>query len=311
MRVTITGLLQAAAIVTVVASLVTALPLNHFAVQLFTHFRLQYLVVSVLLLVVLAGIRQPAYATAMLLTVVLNAAFVLPWYTGYTGARADPGNTSLTVVQANVLSTNEKYEKVRAMLESEKPDLVVFQEVSPHWLAALAALQAEFPYSYAEARDGSFGIALFSKVPLESVTHVDSPPQAHPTIISKLRLGEQLLNVVATHPTIPVSRELFSARNVQLESLHAILRTLDGPTMLVGDLNTTMWDVNYRAVEQRSGLRNARRGFGVIATWPTFMPFAMIPIDHVLVSDDIDVLDVHTGPRIGSDHLPLVVTLSL
>ena len=308
MRVTVTGLLQAAAIVTLVISLVTALPLNHFAVQLFSHFRLQYFVVSVLLLVLLAVIRQPAYAIAMLLTVVLNAAFVRPWY---TGARADPGSTALTVVQANVLSTNEKYEKVHAMLESETPDLVVFQEVSPHWLTALVALQAEFPYSYAEARDGNFGIALFSKLPLVSVTHIDSPPLAHPTIIATLRLGEQLLNVVATHPTIPVSRELFRDRNVQLDSLHEILATLEGPTMLIGDLNTSMWDMNHRAFEERSGLRNARRGFGVTATWPTFMPFAMIPIDHVLVSDDIGVLDVHTGPRIGSDHLPLVVTLSL
>ena len=308
MRVTLIGLLQAAAIVTAVFSLVTALPLNHFAVQLFTHFRLQYLVASLLLLLLFAGFRQPVYATAMLLIVVLNATLVLPWY---TGAGNEHGDAALTVVQANVLSTNQQYDKVIRMLESEKPDVVVFQEVSPHWLMALAELQSEYPHSYAEAREGNFGIAVFSRMPLVSVTHVDSPPFAYPTVIAKLRLDEYVLNLVATHPTIPVSRELYAARNTQLDSLYELLESLDGPTILLGDLNTSMWDVNYRAFETRSGLRNARKGFGVTPTWPTFMPFAMIPIDHVLVSSDIDVRDVHAGPRIGSDHLPLVVTLSL
>jgi len=308
MRVTLVGLLQAAAIVTVVFSLLTALPLNHYILQLFTHFRLQYLVVSLLLLLLLAGFRQPAFATAMLLTVVLNATFVLPWY---TGAGNDHGDTGLTVMQANVLSTNEEYGKVGEALESEQPDLVVFQEVSPDWLMALAELKSVYPHSYAEAREGNFGVAVFSKLPLVSVTHVDSPPFAYPTVIAKLRLGEHVLNLVATHPTIPVSRELFAARNAQLDSLHEVLESLDGPTVLLGDLNASMWDVNYRALEMRSGLRNARKGFGVTPTWPTFMPLAMIPIDHVLVSAEINVRDVHAGPRIGSDHLPLVVTLSL
>lgn len=308
MRVTAIGLLQAAAVVTIVFSIVPALPLDHFAIQLFTHFRLQYFAASVLLLLALAAFRRRAYAAAMLLAVVLNATAVLPWYTGPGEVN---GEHTLTVVQANVLSTNDEYEEVGKMLELERPDLVVFQEVSPHWLVALAQLLTEYPHSYAEARDGNFGIAVFSKIPMVSVVHIDSPPFAHPTIIAKLRLGEELLNLVATHPTIPVSRDLYAARNTQLDSLHEVLKRLDGPVILMGDLNTSMWDLHYRAFETRSKLRNARKGFGVTPTWPTFMPFAMIPIDHVMVSEDVHVDDVHAGPRIGSDHLPLVVTLSL
>ena len=73
MRVTLKGLFQAAAILVIVLSLATALPIDHHALQLFTHFRLQYLVVSVLLLVVLAAWHEPRYAIALFLVTLFNA----------------------------------------------------------------------------------------------------------------------------------------------------------------------------------------------------------------------------------------------
>lgn len=306
--VSLVGLLQAAAIVTIAFSIVTALPVEHFGIQLFTHFKLQYLVVSVLLCVAFALLRQPLYAGGLLIAVGLNASLVIPWYVSDTRSA---GDNQLKLIHANVLSTNTNYEALFKLVDAEKPDVVLLQEVSPEWLMALDALREEFPYSYAEARSGNFGIALFSRVPFTSSSHVDSPPLGYPTVIATLDLGGESLRLVGTHPSIPLGQQLYKDRNEQLASIGPLLTGDDGPCMLVGDLNASMWDLNYRSLEEETGLRNARNGFGVVPTWPTFMPFAMIPIDHVLVSDDIGVVEMRSGPRIGSDHLPLIVTLAL
>ncbi len=81
------------------------------------------------------------------------------------------------------------------------------------------------------------------------------------------------------------------------------------PVVVVGDLNTTMWSPFYKSMVKTARLRNARSGFGILPTWPTFMPLLSIPIDHLLVSKEIGVLKVHTGRYVGSDHLPLITDL--
>ena len=306
--VTLVGLSQAAAVVTIAFSLFTLLPADHFALQLFSHFRLQYLVASLLLLLVFVALRRPVYVGTLLLVCLLNASFILPWY---VDTHEHGNGTNVTLLLANVLASNTEFDRLFDLLHEENPDVIALLEVTPEWLVELDALRADYPYSYAEARDGNFGIALFSRLPIKSANHVDSPPFGYPTINASLTVGEEPLHLVATHPMIPVGKKIYEARNEQLESLPGLLQKPAGATILIGDLNTAMWEPNYRALEKATGLRNSRKGFGVLPTWPTFMPFAMIPLDHVLVSEEIGVTSVRTGRRIGSDHLPLIVTLVL
>jgi len=307
-RVTLTGLLQAAAVITVAFSVGTLLPIDHFAIQLFTHFRLQYVVVSLSLLLLFKYLRSPWLIGALAASLVLNASLVLPWY---VGEDETSGGVELKLLHANVLSSNTEYDRLISLLDTEAPDLVMLQEVSPDWLVALDELRADYPYSYAEAREGNFGIALFSRVPLRSVSHFDSPPFGYPTIVASLDIDGRVLHFIGTHPMIPVRGTFYDARNEQLAGVARLLGKQAEPKILVGDLNLSQWDVNYKHLEQQGGVRNARKGFGILPTWPVFMPFAMIPIDHVLVSETISVTDFYSGPRIGSDHLPLIVTFSL
>ncbi len=307
-RVTVKGLLQAAAFLTVGFSLITLLPFDHHALQLFTHFRLQYLTVSLLLLTAFAFLRSPAYAAGLMISVLANAAVVAPWY-------MDPGNdlgeSPLKLLHANVLSTNVEHEKLFTLIADEQPDLVFLQEVSPQWATALAALHSDYPHRYVATRDGNFGIALLSRLPLAHVHHVDSTPLGFPTLEGEVVFGGRTISFVSTHPMIPLGSVNFAARKEQLREVAQQLGAAAESTILIGDLNTSMWGIHYRELERATGLSNARRGHGILPTWPTFMPFAMIPIDHVLVSNDIGVEQISTGPRIGSDHLPLIVTLGL
>ena len=308
MRVSIVGLLEAAAVVTILFSIITMLPVDYHGLQLFSHFRLQYLVVSLLLLLLFKWLHNPWIIAALGIAFVVNAAYVLPWY---FGTRESSGNTELKVLHANVLARNTAYGRLIKLVDDENPDIIILQEISPAWAAEIQSLRSEYPYSRIEAREGNFGIALLSRFPLTASQVVTSPPLDYPTIVADVSVGDKSLHVVTTHPMVPLGRSFYDARNEQLGTLPALLDSESDASMLVGDLNASMWDFHLRLLEQSSGLANARAGFGIVPTWPTFMPFAMIPIDHVFVSDSISVTGFRSGSRIGSDHLPLVVTMTL
>tara|TARA_R110002096_G_scaffold101547_4_gene224556 strand:- start:9650 stop:10573 length:924 start_codon:yes stop_codon:yes gene_type:complete len=307
--VSLLGLLQALAVVTIVLSIVTLLDVPHRNIELFSHFRLQYFVAAALLTIAFVVLKSAPYAAALGLMTIINGSLVVPWYLPVKDGPSATGE--LKLIHANVYSRNKKYEKVAALVDRENPDLVFLQEVTEDWATAMQGLLPDYPYSYTQARTGNFGIAVFSKMPFDSITHIDSPPLGYPTIIASVRLGESSTTIISSHPTIPLGRHLNDARNEHIRDIAERVRTTPGNIVLLGDFNESMWGPRYRGLVDTTGLKAARRGFGVVPTWPTFFPIAMIPIDHVFVSPDIGIAEFRSGHRIGSDHLPLIVTLSL
>lgn len=307
--VSIVGLLQAAAALTIVFSLVTAINIPHHGVELFSHFRLQYFGASLLFVLVFAALKDPKYSVALLITAILNGYLVVDWYLPVRSEISRDQN--LKLMHANVLSRNNQYRKLLDLVTEEDPDIVFLQEINNDWISGIASLTSEYPHYYTEPRAGNFGIAVYSKIPFNSVRHVDSPPLGYPTITATVSVGAREITLISSHPTIPLGAKSHSARNEQLDSLAEQVQSADTQVVLLGDFNVSVWDPNFRNLERSTGLLDARPGFGVLPTWPTYMPFAMIPIDHVLVSEGIGVIDMRTASGIGSDHLPLIVTLSL
>jgi len=304
----VVGLIQAAGFLTALFSLATAFNGLHQYLELFSHFRLQYLGVGAILLPMFVLLRRWRYALLMAATIGLNAWFVIPWFLPAEPARYNESRVKLVV--ANVNADNSEYYLLRSLLDDEQPDVVMLQEIGTGWAISLDTYE-DYPYRYIVPRYDNFGIAMLSRIPFDDIETVASPPRGFPTLRARITIDGRPVTLITTHPMSPLAKPNYDARNVQLESLAELVTQSEGALALAGDLNTTMWGRNYARLIDDSGLRNVSRGHGVLPTWPTFMPFAMIPIDHCLVSDEFEIVEVRRGPDIRSDHRPLIVTLQL
>jgi endonuclease/exonuclease/phosphatase (EEP) superfamily protein YafD len=284
--------------------------------ELLSHFRLQYFLLSLVLLLPLLLTRRRAAILIALFCVALLSTPILPWYNPFSRG-ASMGE--LRVLTANINTQNRSYDKVLTMVREENPDVAVFLEVDDIWVAQLQSLKDILPYEFEQANPYNLGIAVYSRLPLEDAAIDFFGTSQNPSILTNLTVEGKAISLVATHPLPPVRQSFFHSRNLQLDRIGQYVQQLESPVVLLGDLNITMWSPYYRRFARNTGLQNARRGFGVLPTWP--MPgtygvlpdllhrLLQIPIDHCLVSSDVKVAAIHTGRDVDSDHLPLIADL--
>jgi endonuclease/exonuclease/phosphatase (EEP) superfamily protein YafD len=114
------------------------------------------------------------------------------------------------------------------------------------------------------------------------------------------RLGGSL-TVIGTHLHRPSRDPWLHPR--QKSALAALMRRIDGPLILAGDLNSSPWSNAFRRLRAATGLVPA----GILTpSWPAW-PLALpqVALDHILASPDLTVAAAGTGSAVGSDHLPV------
>jgi endonuclease/exonuclease/phosphatase family metal-dependent hydrolase len=218
--------------------------------------------------------------------------------------------------------------RIARVLAALEPDVVALQELDVGRSrsgsldqAELIARELQMELHFHPAIDvvgERYGDAILSRVPMKLVKASLLPGhrnhrEPRGALWVKLDLGDQSLDVVNTH--------LGLSRHERMEQIEALVgpEWLRHPQMsenaiLCGDLNSSPRSPAYRRMmsEMRDALtlgasrRPAR-------TW--FSPLPLARIDHVFVSEGIEVLASRV-PRtrlshVASDHLPVVVDVQL
>lgn len=314
-------------VLTTTATLLAAFAEFAWVADIAVHFRAQYAAGALLAALLLFGGARPRWASVALLIMFTNAWFVAASLRLPAGpslapvprtARAggDPAPVSryadgIRVAALNVLHRNDEYDHVINWLRTEHADVVAIEEASPAWLERLAVLDKDYPSRRMSASDGRFRTLLLSRWPLQEPIQFVAEPDGRQAEAVALIRGMHL-HVVAVHAVWPLTPEYASRRNREFARFAVGARRVREPLVLIGDFNSSALSPHFQnELLADGGLRSASAGRGWQPTWPAALLLFGIQIDHALVSPQVEVLSFRRGPRVGSDHRPIIVDLAL
>jgi endonuclease/exonuclease/phosphatase (EEP) superfamily protein YafD len=279
-----------------------------WVLDLLAGFRHQLAIALIICAVVAAFARWRRTAVAIGLLAVVNLALVVPLYFG----PSRPESGELRILSFNVLASNRRFAEVVDFIRASDADVVVLHEVTRRWEEAIEEAAATFddwPYEITEARARGdlFGslVLVEAGAAVESFGFALTDPRAIEILLPD---GVALL---AIHPLSPSSEFRAEQNDRQLLFATEWAASQDGPTIVVGDFNATPWSYPFRRLMSSADLSNSARGFGLDLSYPANgNPLLRVPIDHLLFSGGLAVVDRRLGPAMGSDHFPLTVDLA-
>jgi len=213
------------------------------------------------------------------------------------------------LVQLNAWGDNVDVEGTADWIARQQPDLVFIEELEQPLRTAL------IKRGYV-GRPGMMRTSVLSRTPLPGPSHKISEADYHllpPLARGSFQVDGIAVDVIATHLTWPT----WPRQQVEIKALKALVDRYDKQRLiLTGDFNLTPWSFTLQKIDRTYGLERRDRA---LFSWPA-RPFArgrlsspgpFLPIDHVYAGSDWRTVKIERGPRLGSDHYPLLVVLAL
>jgi endonuclease/exonuclease/phosphatase family metal-dependent hydrolase len=209
-------------------------------------------------------------------------------------------------------------EALAHVIEESGADVLLLQEVSRGWvingsldMLAWLSQRLEMPYVAGPTEEALWGNALLSRYPLLNASNVPLQPdhlllrRGYQT--AETDVGAERLLVINTH-----LHHIDAGSAVRQEQVEQILAGWQARshTLIAGDFNATP-EAPEMVMMVEAGLVDAALLFGPV---PPYTYSAVNPerrIDYIWITADLDLVDFAVPQTTASDHLPLVVTVTL
>lgn len=240
----------------------------------------------------------------------VNAAIVLPAYLGPPAPEAGANVTKLLLF--NTHWNNARQADVVTLIKERDPDVIVLLETFAMNRDGLRELDGLYPYR----------LECWRTLPCDTL--VLSRKQLHDPFVTTEWNGAKLgiarvefdvgscpVTMFAAHLTRPWPYRRLSSDAAQYKQAAAfaqMIREWSGTKIVVGDFNAATWT---HIVKSFAEAAQGQALAGASGTWPSYLPgFLKMPIDHVIVSRPQIRATREVLDPTGSDHSPVLVTMS-
>ena len=292
----------------------------HFLGDRCVHFTAYWAIASAALILLALALKRHRQAAILFVLLAFHLQPLAMLWISEAAPRA-AGDHELSVVSANLYANNLRRPEAVATLLSLDADVLLLLEVSKEWAPVLKPLLEKYPHHL--GIDGSEW--MLSRHPLLKPERIeitaDSIAKLNGTTPSATWDNDAFLKadivvdgkpirMLGIHPPIPGGSPRFKQQFAQASAYKSAMEATPevSAQLIIGDFNTTAFSAIFNEMKTKLNLRNAAAGYGYRVTWgprlprEPILPWLGIPIDHALVSDVVQVVNVELGETPGSDH---------
>lgn len=279
--------------------------------ELFVHFTVQYAALFGLALVIAALARARPLVVLAAAGLAINLARIALSLASPPSSATDAASLDVRIVTYNVFLGRQDDPVVTEFFAASDADIIVLQEFPVEGIPALLARLPGYPYWTAEGAAMTQGAVILSRWPIISSAAI--PLSDQPTHVTRAEIGADghHFTLYGAHLQWPLVPRLARLRDSEADTLGRVLSMCAGACLVIGDFNMTPWSPGFRGLLASGGLADCAGDQPLLSSWPTFFAPARIRIDHCLVNKEWEVRDARQGPRLPSDHFPMVYDLRL
>lgn len=223
-------------------------------------------------------------------------------------------SSSIKLFTSNVLQKNTDYNLLNITAQKRDADILLFTETDKNWQKhIIKKLPKSYKYAVEVPKENTYGMLLYSKLPLFDTQIKYLVSDSIPSIHTKIKLNKKdTIQLFAIHPTPPMPQENPNSTDRDAEMMMIAKSTLESgyPVIVIGDFNDVAWSQTSILFQNVSRLLDARKGRGLFNTYDAKNVFLRWPLDHIFISSEFRLTTIERCEYVGSDHFPLFTVLS-